>query len=89
MAGCGGANGPFGERAAEQRPRAPLEQPVRSPDGERWRLPAPATATLSELFAPTSRDGGATGFLLAQVPRGKPLLWVQERMAILETGRTP
>jgi protein ImuA len=56
-------------------------------DGERWRLPVPETPTLSELFAPSSRDGGATGFLLAQVPRGKPLLWVQERMAMLETGR--
>jgi protein ImuA len=87
VAGGGGANDPFGERAAEQRPRASVDHPVRSTDGERWRLPAPETATLSELFAPNSRDGGATGFLLAQVPRGKPLLWVQERMAILETGR--
>ena len=50
------------------------------------RLPTPATATLSEIFSGT-RDGGATGFLLAQVARGKPLLWVQERMAMLEAGR--
>ncbi|MCY7397597.1 MAG: recA-like protein [Sphingomonas bacterium] len=51
------------------------------------RLPAPATATLSEVFASSARDGGATGFVLAQVVRGKPLLWVQERMAMLEAGR--
>jgi protein ImuA len=43
--------------------------------------------TLSELFATHPRDAGATGFLLAQLGRGKPLLWVQERMAILEAGR--
>jgi protein ImuA len=49
------------------------------------RLPSPE-ATLSEVFA-SARDGGATGFLLAQLPRGKPLLWVQERMALLEAGR--
>jgi len=53
----------------------------------RWRLPQPETATLSEVFASSPRDGGATGFLLAQVARGKPLLWVQERMAMLEAGR--
>jgi protein ImuA len=55
--------------------------------GEQWRLPAPSTPTLSEIFSATTRDAGAIGFLLAQLPRGKPLLWVQERMAILETGR--
>ncbi|MEO5810455.1 MAG: hypothetical protein ABIR51_10460 [Sphingomicrobium sp.] len=44
-------------------------------------------ATLSELFAGSARDGGATGFLLSQLPPGKPWLWVQERMAILEGGR--
>jgi protein ImuA len=42
---------------------------------------------LSELFAASSRDAGWTGFLLPQVERSKPLLWVQERMAILESGR--
>ena len=51
------------------------------------QLPSPATPTLSEVFAPSTRDGGATGFVLAQVARGKPLLWVQERMAMLEAGR--
>jgi protein ImuA len=55
--------------------------------GERWRLPAPPNPTLCELFAASPRDAGWAGFLLPQVERGKPLLWVQERMAILESGR--
>jgi protein ImuA len=50
-------------------------------------LPAPPSPTLSELFAASPRDGGWAGFLLAQVGSEKPLLWVQERMAILESGR--
>jgi protein ImuA len=55
--------------------------------GERWHLPAPSSPTLSELFAIHPRDGGWAGFLLAQIDSSKPLLWVQERMAILESGR--
>ena len=55
--------------------------------GERWHLPAPSSPTLSELFSVHPRDGGWAGFLLAQVATDKPLLWVQERMAILESGR--
>ncbi len=58
--------------------------------GDRVRLsalPRPSAATLSELFAASPRDGGATGFLLAQLDSSRPLLWVQERMAILEGGR--
>ena len=55
--------------------------------GERWRLPAPSNPTLCELFAAHPRDGGWAGFLLAQLESGKPLLWVQDRMAILESGR--
>ena len=43
--------------------------------------------TLSELFAAHARDAGWAGFLLTQIDLGKPLLWVQERMAILESGR--
>jgi protein ImuA len=50
-------------------------------------LPRPDRATLSELFAASPRDGGATGFLLPQLDRARPLLWVQERMAIVEGGR--
>jgi len=55
--------------------------------GARWHLPAPPGPTLSELFAASPRDAGWAGFLLAQIGSGKPLLWVQERMAILESGR--
>ena len=55
--------------------------------GEPWRLPAPPSPTLSELFAASPRDSGWAGFLLAQLDRSKPVLWVQERMAILESGR--
>jgi protein ImuA len=39
------------------------------------------------LFASSPRDAGWAGFLLAQIGSGKPLLWVQDRMAILESGR--
>ncbi|MGE5064020.1 MAG: ImuA family protein [Myxococcales bacterium] len=54
---------------------------------EYWRLPQPERSTLSELFAAHPRDGGWAGFLLAQAKPDKPLLWVQDRMAILESGR--
>jgi protein ImuA len=50
-------------------------------------LPQPKHPTLSELFAAHPRDGGWAGFLLAQLDGSKPLLWVQDRMAILESGR--
>jgi protein ImuA len=55
--------------------------------GERWHLPAPSSPTLSELFAAHPRDGGWIGFLLAQLATDKPLLWIQDRMAILDSGR--
>ena len=55
--------------------------------GERWQLAAPSSPTLSELFAAHPRDAGWTGFLLGHANREKPILWVQERMAILESGR--
>jgi protein ImuA len=55
--------------------------------GERWHLPVPSSPTLSELFAVHPRDGGWAGFLLAQLGKEKPVLWVQESMAILESGR--
>ena len=71
--------------------RTGIERPEPEGFGDGGRLPAPLPVpgqpTLSELFAASPRDGGATGFLLAHLPRGKPLLWVQERMAILEGGR--
>jgi protein ImuA len=43
--------------------------------------------TLSELFAAHPRDGGWVGFVATQLNPAKPLLWVQDRMAILESGR--
>src|SRR5437764_11187341 len=55
--------------------------------GERWSVPAASVPTLSELFAVHPRDGGWAGFLLAQLGTDKPWLWVQDRMAILESGR--
>jgi protein ImuA len=67
--------------------RAPKIDQLPSGLGERWHLPAPSSPTLSELFVAHPRDGGWAGFLLAQVDAEKPLLWVQERMAILESGR--
>ncbi len=79
-------------RAADFQPRsADLGNGESSSAGDRpdqgEALPKPESPTLSELFAASARDGGATGFLLSQLPRGKPLLWVQERMAMLEAGR--
>jgi protein ImuA len=59
----------------------------------RWRelsahpLQSDSIATLSEVFAGHPRDGGCIGFVLGQVDTTRPLLWVQERMAILESGR--
>lgn len=62
----------------------PLHHPSDgSPPPEIWER----KATLSELFAVYPRDGGWAGFLLAQIDTEKPLLWVQERMAIFESGR--
>jgi protein ImuA len=55
--------------------------------GGRWHWPVPPSPTLSELFSAHPRDGGWAGFLLAQLATDKPLLWVQDRMAILESGR--
>ncbi|MEO8548286.1 MAG: recA-like protein [Sphingomicrobium sp.] len=67
--------------------RPAVERPILKGLGERWSLPGPVGPTLSELFAGHPRDGGWVGFLTAQVDRGRPILWVQERMAILEAGR--
>ena len=64
-----------------------VERPILQGLGEGWSLPRPLGPTLFELFAGHPRDAGWAGFLLAQVEPGKPLLWVQERMAILEAGR--
>lgn len=57
------------------------------PSPPRSAIPLPQGATLSEIFAGNGRDAGAIGFALAQARGDKPLLWVQDRMSILETGR--
>ena len=87
--GGGMARGPKG---VGDPGRAGGEQAVAVAIGERWRLPGAdesgdQPATLAELFAASPRDGGWAGFLLGQVDAKRPLLWVQERMAILESGR--
>lgn len=80
-----------GSRAAEEG-CAPADA------GAQWPSAAPNRAvlrpppehnrtTLSELFPASPRDAGWTGFVLARLAPSRPLLWVQERMAILEGGR--
>ena len=75
---CLVAGGP--SRAAERRSGT-------TGPAEPFSLPAPSAPTLSELFAAAPLDGGWTGFLLAQLDAGKPVLWVQDRTAILDCGR--
>ena len=87
--GGGMARGPEG---VGDPGRAGFKQPVGQSVGERWRLPGTdksgmGSPTLAELFAASPRDAGWAGFLLGQVDATRPLLWVQERMAILEGGR--
>jgi protein ImuA len=66
----------------------PVEQhPIIWESGAPFRLPAPPSPSLSELFASHPRDAGWAGFLLPQIDCRRPILWVQERMAILESGR--
>lgn len=62
------------------------EASVARPGASGYAFPQPAT-TLSEVFAGNGRDVGGIGFALSQSPRDAPLLWIQDRMSILETGR--
>lgn len=66
-------------------PQSPAREPVRSP--REPAVPLAASATLSEIFAGNGHDAAAAGFALAQIAGDKPLLWVQDRMSILQTGR--
>lgn len=44
--------------------------------------------TLSEVFTETATDAAGVGYMLARLPRGDaPVLWVQDRLSRLETGR--
>jgi protein ImuA len=76
-----------GEAIGALRASGPLPSQGYRSSLECWSLPRPERPTLSELFATHPRDAGTIGFLLAQLEREKPLLWVQQRMAILEAGR--
>jgi protein ImuA len=67
--------------------RAANNRPIIKGLGEPFRLPVAFQPTLGELFAITPRDSGWTGFLLPQLEAAKPLLWIQDRMAIRESGR--
>jgi len=78
----GGTVVPFGREEVY----APAKAGVQAAKAE-FHLPGTGASTLAELFAASPRDGGWAGFLLGQVDRTRPLLWVQERMAILESGR--
>lgn len=86
-----GARRADGERDAfGEGSLAPRAVPFPPPDGggeARGGVPWPNRPTLSELFATRAYDGGWAGFLLDRIEPGQPLLWVQERMAILEGGR--
>ena len=83
--GGGMARGPQGVGGPV---RAGNIEPAGQAVGARFRLPgADHPPTLAELFTVSPRDGGWAGFLLAQLDATRPLLWVQERMAILEGGR--
>lgn len=47
-----------------------------------------SSATLSEVFAVTATDAGAAGFVLSQLVKSPaPVLWIQDRLSRLETGR--
>ena len=44
--------------------------------------------TLSEVFATVATDAAAAGFVLAHLPREeRPILWIQDRLSLRETGR--
>ena len=60
--------------------------PCSGPELDAIRPLPPARAELVELFA-DFRDAGAVGFALSRIAAGGRVLWVQERMAALETGR--
>lgn len=57
------------------------------PTTEHRGSPAPAPArTLSEAFAVEPADGGVAAFVSRQLPDDRPVLWVQDRLSLKETG---
>ena len=88
VVGAGRDDGVRGAFPGDPSWRQALLLPPPPADGdERARLPTPDAPTLSEVFAPSPRDGGWAGFLLQRIDPDRPLLWIQERMAIIEGGR--
>jgi protein ImuA len=90
---AGGASASLGEAVCcvPAKAGAQTEREARAESGEdalraSGSLPSQGH-TLSEIFATHPRDAGWCGFLLAQHARPGPVLWVQDRMAILESGR--
>jgi protein ImuA len=86
---AGGGSRAAGEALLPGDGRGPVPSSARLQEkGSIGLLPSQENgpATLSELFPASPRDAGWTGFVLAELGP-KPLLWVQERMAILEGGR--
>ncbi len=67
--------------------RAAHDPPAPVAFGGRIALPGDSSFTLHEIFSLSPRDGGWTGFLRTRLDDARPWLWVQERMAILESGR--
>ena len=74
---------PMREEPALPLSKRPAEFPRVTPPPP---APTPSKAAqLAEVFAP-SRDMGATGFVLSQVPTGRPIVWALDRMAAQEAG---
>lgn len=72
----------------DTHPFRAIAAPVVADDAHpRSAFPLPDRATLSEIHAGKGRDAAGVGFALAQAVGDKPLLWIQDRMSILETGR--
>ena len=81
-----------GWRAARKGPAVPFARAISNrrdkPSASDFGYPAPIIRRRWPNCSPSRpRDGGWAGFLLAQLDATRPLLWVQERMAILEGGR--
>jgi protein ImuA len=74
-------------RSGKGRDPVPSAMPACGTDPKAIEPGLAPGSILSELFPSSPRDAGWTGFVLAQLEPAKPLLWVQERMAICEGGR--
>jgi len=84
VSGGGPVSGQVPDRAQDVQSVQEVQTARGGQDTQAYRLCA--QPQLVEVFAAPC-DLGAVGFALAQVPAGKPVLWVQDRMCGLETGR--